>query len=53
MLAVAIFNERSDKPKDGSIALFAIDRSGHTPKIVPTGKRIRMPRGVHDLAVAY
>lgn len=52
MIAVAIFNDRVEQPKDGWVELFAIDRSG-SPKIVPTGKRIRLPRGVHDLAVAY
>jgi hypothetical protein len=53
MLAVAIFNDRVENPKDGWIELFAIDRSQGMPKILPTGQRIRMPRGVHDLAVAY
>jgi hypothetical protein len=53
MLAVAVFNDRIEEPKHGWIELFAIDRSQGTPKIMPTGKRIRMPRGVHDLAVAY
>jgi hypothetical protein len=53
MLAVAVFNDRVARPLDGWIELFAIDRTQGTPKIVPTGKRIRMPRGVHDLAVAY
>jgi hypothetical protein len=53
MLAVAVFNDRVESPKDGWIALFAIDRRAGTPKMIPTGKRIRMPRGVHDLAVAY
>jgi hypothetical protein len=53
MLAVAVFNDRVEKPRDGWIALFAIDRSQGTPKIIPTGQRIRMPRGVHDLAVVY
>jgi hypothetical protein len=53
MLAVAIFNDRVERPKDGWIELFAIDRSHGNPIVVPTGKRIRMPRGVHDLAVVY
>jgi hypothetical protein len=53
MLAVAVFNDRVAQPKDGWIELFAIDRSHGAPKIIPTGRRIRMPRGVHDLAVAY
>jgi len=53
MLAVAVFNDRIERPLDGWIALFAIDRSHGSPQIVPTGRRIRMPRGVHDLAVAY
>jgi hypothetical protein len=53
MLAVAVFNDRVEKPRDGWIALFAIDRSQGAPKIIPTGQRIRMPRGVHDLAVVY
>jgi hypothetical protein len=53
MLAVAIFHDRVAKPMDGWIEMFAIDRSGGLPKIVPTGQRIRLPRGVHDLAVVY
>lgn len=53
MLAVAVFNDRVAQPTQGWIELFAIDRGAGSPKIVPTGRRIRTPRGAHDLAVAY
>lgn len=47
MLAVAVFHERSEAPKAGWVELVGINGS----RIVPTGKRITLPRGVHDLAV--
>jgi hypothetical protein len=53
MLAVAIFHDREAVPMDGWIELFSVDRSGASPRLAPTGKRIRTPRGVHDLAVTY
>jgi len=53
MLAVATFNDRVESPQDGWIELFSIDRSKGSPQVFPTGKRISLPRGVHDLAVAY
>jgi hypothetical protein len=53
MLAVAVFNARVGRPTEGWIEMFAIDRSTGPPRIVPTGMRIRTPRGAHDLAVAY
>lgn len=47
MLAVAVYHERSETPKAGWIEFVAIKDA----KIVPTGRRIALPRGVHDLAV--
>jgi DNA-binding beta-propeller fold protein YncE len=46
-LAVAVYHERGETPKAGWIELVAINDD----KIVPTGKRIALLRGVHDLAV--
>jgi hypothetical protein len=53
MLAVAVFNDRIEQPEAGWIEMFEIDRSSGVPRIIPTGERIRTPRGAHDLAVAY
>jgi hypothetical protein len=53
LIAVAIFQDRKDAPKDGWVEFFSVERSGAVPRLSRTGKRIRMPRGVHDLAVAY
>jgi DNA-binding beta-propeller fold protein YncE len=47
MLAVAVYHERGDAPKAGWIELVSVIGD----KITPTGKRIALPRGVHDLAV--
>jgi len=53
MVAVAIFHDRLDEPKEGWIELFAVNGSGASARLARTGKRIRTPRGVHDLAVVY
>jgi hypothetical protein len=46
-LAVAVYHERSEKPLAGWIELVAVRGS----KLLPAGRRIALPRGVHDLAV--
>lgn len=53
MVAVAVFHDRQDAPDAGWIELFAVDRASGDPRLARTGKRLRTPRGVHDLAVVY
>lgn len=50
-VAVAVFHERSKQPKEGWVQFWHVDRSGETPRLVPTQYRIPVPRGAHDLIV--
>lgn len=52
-LAVAVFHERSDEPTEGWVEVFAIERSGDTPRVSPTGQRVPVARGAHGLAVCH
>lgn len=51
MLAVAVFHERGEAPKQGWIEWFVIEQENGRRRLVPTGRRTVLPRGVHDLAV--
>jgi hypothetical protein len=53
MVAVAIFHDDVEAPSQGWVEFFAIDKSGEVPRLVPTGQRLSMPRGAHDLAVDH
>jgi hypothetical protein len=50
-VAVAVFHERSDAPREGWVQFWQIDRSGHEPRLRPTVHRVAVPRGAHDLLV--
>jgi hypothetical protein len=51
MVAVAVFHDREERPQQGWIEWFAIDRTSGKPVLTPTGRRTALPRGVHDLIV--
>ena len=48
-VAVAVFQDHDDPASDGWVEIFALDRSSGLPRLVPTGQRLPMPRGAHDL----
>lgn len=52
-VAVAVFHESAQEPKAGWVEYFHVDRSGATPRIVPTGRRQAVTRGSHYLAACY
>ncbi|BBM88196.1 hypothetical protein [Candidatus Uabimicrobium amorphum] len=49
-LAVAIYHNREDEPREGFIEFWNVDKSG-TPKLKRTGYKIPCMRGLHDLVV--
>jgi 6-phosphogluconolactonase (cycloisomerase 2 family) len=53
MLAVVVFHEFSENPREGWIEYFKFDKNGAQPKFQPTGVRVKIKRGGHDLAVIY
>ena len=50
-LAVVIYQDHDDLRSDGWVEFFGIEREGSEVRIVPTGERIMLPRGTHDLFV--
>jgi DNA-binding beta-propeller fold protein YncE len=50
-LAVAIYEQRGDPRRQGQVEFWTIDSSSGTPSLKPTGQRITVTRGAHDLAV--
>lgn len=53
MVAVAVYQgPAGEAAAAGWIALFRVDRTGPTPRLIPTGQRIPTARGLHDLLVA-
>ncbi|MEO6624648.1 MAG: hypothetical protein ABIN37_07435, partial [Burkholderiaceae bacterium] len=52
-VAVAVFHEKAEKPQAGRVEYFHVDRTGATPRIVPTGRSQRVTRGAHFLATCY
>jgi DNA-binding beta-propeller fold protein YncE len=51
VIAVAVFNERSQAPQQGWVAYFRVVRDGDAVRLAPTDTRTSLPRGVHDLEV--
>ncbi|MEM7702858.1 MAG: hypothetical protein AAF251_13035 [Pseudomonadota bacterium] len=51
MIAVVSFQEKSETPEAGWVEFFAIEGEGQNVKIIPTGKRVDLARGSHDLVV--
>jgi len=49
MVAVAVFHERGGQ--DGFVSYFKVDRGAGGARLIPTGRRTLLARGVHDLAV--
>ena len=52
-VAVAVFQEMAEEPKAGWVEYFHVERTGATPRIVPTGRRQPVTRGSHYLGVCY
>ncbi|MFQ6550387.1 hypothetical protein AADZ90_020775 [Aestuariibius sp. 2305UL40-4] len=50
-LAVVIYQDHDAPRSDGWVEFFGIEREGAGMRIVPTGERIGLPRGTHDLFV--
>ncbi len=48
-LAVVIYQDHDDLRSDGWVEFFGIERHDGGVEIVPTGRRLPMPRGAHDL----
>ncbi len=51
MIAVLSYHEKSDKPQGGWVEFFEVTRTESTPRLQPTGRRLALPRGAHDLLV--
>jgi DNA-binding beta-propeller fold protein YncE len=50
-LAVAIYEQRGDVQRQGQVAFWSVDTSSGTAMLKPTGQRITVTCGAHDLAV--
>lgn len=50
-LAVAVFQDHDAPRSGGWIEFFDIVGEGDTRRPVPTGRRLTLPRGIHDLAL--
>jgi len=48
-LAIVVFQDHDAPRSDGWIEVFGIEGSGNDRQIIPTGRRIELPRGAHDL----
>lgn len=51
MIAVVSYQEKSETPQAGWVEFFAIEGSGEDLRVVPTGRRIDLARGSHDIVV--
>ena len=50
-IAIVVYQDHAAPRSDGWVEFFAIDAERAAPPIIPTGRRLPMPRGAHYLVV--